>query len=84
MIDLFHTFIPGALQKASASLSSSTMATKPGAVTTATGGATGSAVEAGGSVTVGMAGKEKPKAKPEVDWVPETLRGLLAVWCDVT
>lgn len=40
------------------------MPAKPGAVTTATGGA-------GGSASLGTAGKEAPKAKPEVDrlWV---------------
>lgn len=55
---------PAALQKAS---SGSTMATKPGVITTATGGATRSGVTAGGSASVGTAGK----AKPEVDglWV---------------
>lgn len=48
------------------------MATKPGVVTTATGGATGSGVTAGGRASVGTAGKEAPKAKPEVDglWNP--------------
>lgn len=71
---------PGALQKAS---SGPTMATKPGVVTTATGGATGSGVAAGGSVSVGTAGKGAPQAKPEVDglWMPEWKRRvLLAVW----
>lgn len=43
------------------------MATKPGVVATATGGATGSGVTARGSASVGAAGKEAPKAKPEVD-----------------
>lgn len=61
---------PGALQKAS---SGSAMATKPGVVAAATGGATGSGVKAGGSAAAGTAGKEAPKAKPEVDglWTPE-------------
>ncbi|XP_053171346.1 calpastatin isoform X3 [Scomber japonicus] len=43
--------------------SGSTMATKPGGVGTATGGATGRA-------SVGTAGKEAPKAKPETNTVP--------------
>ncbi|KAF7657800.1 hypothetical protein LDENG_00022090 [Lucifuga dentata] len=60
---MINFFIPDALQKASSS--SSTMATKPGAVTTATGGAAGSGVKAGGGASVGGAGKETPKAKPE-------------------
>lgn len=49
------------------------MASKPGVVTAATGGATGSGVTAGGSASVGTAGKEAPKAKPEVDglWIPD-------------
>lgn len=47
------------------------MATKPGVVSTATGGATGSGVKAGGSASIGTAGKESPKAKTEVDglWI---------------
>lgn len=40
------------------------MATKPGVVTTATGGATGSGVTAGGSAQIG---KVPPKGKTEVD-----------------
>lgn len=58
----------GALQKAP---SGSAMATKPGVVSTATGGATGSGVKAGGSASIGTAGKESPKAKTEVDglWI---------------
>lgn len=49
------------------------MATKPGVVTTATGGATGSGARAGGSASIGTAGKVTPKAKTEVDglWVPK-------------
>lgn len=39
------------------------MATKPGLVTTATGGATQSGVTTGGSASIGTAGK----AMPEVD-----------------
>lgn len=48
--------------------SGSVMATKPGVVTTATGGLT-----AGGRASVGTAGKEAPKAKPEVEgpWMPK-------------
>ncbi|XP_026204997.1 calpastatin isoform X1 [Anabas testudineus] len=57
---------PGALQKAS---SGSAMATKPGVVAAATGGATGSGVKAGGSAAAGTAGKEAPKAKPETNTV---------------
>ncbi len=57
---------PGALQKAS---SGSAMATKSGVVTAATGGASGSSVKAGGSASVGTAGK----VKLEVDrlWMSE-------------
>ncbi|XP_023283677.1 calpastatin isoform X18 [Seriola lalandi dorsalis] len=54
---------PAQFEKAS---SGSAMATKPGVVTTATGGATGSGVTAGGSASFGTAGKEAPKSKPEV------------------
>jgi len=59
---------PDALQKAS---SGSTMATKPGVVSTSKGGATGSGATAGGAATVGTAVKGASKAKPEVDglWV---------------
>ncbi|XP_023283668.1 calpastatin isoform X9 [Seriola lalandi dorsalis] len=53
---------PAQFEKAS---SGSAMATKPGVVTTATGGATGSGVTAGGSASFGTAGKEAPKSKPE-------------------
>lgn len=61
---------PGVLQKAS---SGSAMATKPGLVSTATGGATGSGITAGGYASVGTAGKEAPKSQPEVDrvWMPK-------------
>ncbi|XP_029990662.1 calpastatin isoform X13 [Sphaeramia orbicularis] len=58
------TVKPAQFEKASAE---STMASKPGAVTTATGGATGSGVAAGGSASVGTAGKVAPKAKPETN-----------------
>ncbi|XP_008278762.1 calpastatin [Stegastes partitus] len=50
---------PAEFEKAS---SGSAMATKPGVVTTATGGATGSGVTTGGSAAVGTA-----KAKPETN-----------------
>uniref|UniRef100_A0A4W6CVE0 Calpastatin n=1 Tax=Lates calcarifer TaxID=8187 RepID=A0A4W6CVE0_LATCA len=56
------TVKPAQFEKAS---SGSAMATKPGVGTTATGGATGSGVTAGGRASVGTAGKEAPKAKPE-------------------
>ncbi|XP_045932064.1 calpastatin isoform X6 [Micropterus dolomieu] len=45
--------------------SGSAMATKPGLVSTATGGATGSGITAGGYASVGTAGKEAPKSQPE-------------------
>ncbi|XP_040015179.1 calpastatin isoform X24 [Xiphias gladius] len=48
--------------------SGSAMATKPGVVTT--GGATGSGVTAGASTSVGTAGKEAHKAKPETNTTP--------------
>uniref|UniRef100_A0A671UB72 Calpastatin n=1 Tax=Sparus aurata TaxID=8175 RepID=A0A671UB72_SPAAU len=57
------TVKPAQYEKAS---SGSAMATKPGVVSTATGGATGSGVKAGGSASIGTAGKESPKAKTEV------------------
>ncbi|XP_070695121.1 calpastatin isoform X3 [Pempheris klunzingeri] len=57
------TVKPAQFEKAS---SGSAMATKPGVVTTATGGAKGGGVTAGGSASLGTAGKEAPKAKPEV------------------
>lgn len=65
----------GALQKAALG---SNMATKPGV-------ATGSGTTAGGSASIGTAGKVTPKAKPEVDGllVPKQKRKggrLLAVW----
>ncbi|CAJ1051491.1 calpastatin isoform X7 [Xyrichtys novacula] len=53
---------PGALQKAS---SGSAMATKPGAVTTATGGVGGSGITAGGSASIGTAGIMSSKTKAE-------------------
>uniref|UniRef100_A0A671U9R6 Calpastatin n=1 Tax=Sparus aurata TaxID=8175 RepID=A0A671U9R6_SPAAU len=56
------TVKPAQYEKAS---SGSAMATKPGVVSTATGGATGSGVKAGGSASIGTAGKESPKAKTE-------------------
>ncbi|XP_037638863.1 calpastatin isoform X33 [Sebastes umbrosus] len=52
------TVKPAQFEKAS---SGSTMATKPGVITTATGGATRSGVTAGGSASVGTAGKAKPE-----------------------
>ncbi|XP_023283666.1 calpastatin isoform X7 [Seriola lalandi dorsalis] len=58
---------PAQFEKAS---SGSAMATKPGVVTTATGGATGSGVTAGGSASFGTAGKEAPKSKPETNTTP--------------
>uniref|UniRef100_A0A3P9Q8I8 Calpastatin n=1 Tax=Poecilia reticulata TaxID=8081 RepID=A0A3P9Q8I8_POERE len=45
--------------------SGSTMTTKPGVVTTAAGGASGSGVTAGAAAKAGTAGKDSPKAKPE-------------------
>ncbi|KAM8757853.1 calpastatin isoform 12-T12 [Acanthopagrus schlegelii] len=56
------TVKPAQYEKAS---SGSTMATKPGVVSTATGGATGSGVKAGGSASIGTAEKGSPKAKTE-------------------
>ncbi|XP_076609623.1 calpastatin isoform X5 [Chaetodon auriga] len=67
------TVRPAQYEKAS---SASTMATKPGGVTTATGGATGSGVTAGGSVSVGTAGKGAPQAKPETN---TTLAGATVI-----
>lgn len=66
------------LQKAS---SGAAMATKPGVVTASTG----SGAAAGGSVSVGTAGKVTPKGSTEVDGLctPESecqRGGLLAVW----
>lgn len=59
------------------------MATKPGVVTASTG----SGAAAGGSVSVGTAGKVTPKGSTEVDglWTPESVSvggggELLAVW----
>ncbi|XP_023181280.1 calpastatin isoform X18 [Xiphophorus maculatus] len=46
--------------------SGSTMTTKPGVVTMAAGGATGSGVTAGTAAKAGTTGKDSPKAKPEV------------------
>ncbi|XP_043978754.1 calpastatin [Gambusia affinis] len=45
--------------------SGSTMTTKPGVVTMAAGGATGSGVTAGAAAKAGTTGKDSPKAKPE-------------------
>ncbi|XP_041836179.1 calpastatin isoform X20 [Melanotaenia boesemani] len=56
------TVNPAQFEKASAG---SSMASKPAVVATATGGATGSGVTAGGSATVGTAGTGSSKAKPE-------------------
>lgn len=77
---MINSSTPGALQKAS---SGSAMATKPGAVASGTGRATGSGVAAGGIASVGMAGKEAPKAKPEVDGDSGCL-GCLAVFGGIT
>ncbi|XP_078104101.1 calpastatin isoform X13 [Sander vitreus] len=52
------TVKPAKFEKAS---SGSTMATKPGLVTTATGGATQSGVTTGGSASIGKAGKAMPE-----------------------
>ncbi|XP_028432826.1 calpastatin isoform X14 [Perca flavescens] len=52
------TVKPAQFEKAS---SGSTMATKPGLVTTATGGATPSGVTTGGSASIGTAGMAKPE-----------------------
>lgn len=54
----------GVLQKESAG---STVASKPGVVTRATSGATGSGATAGGSPLTGTAGKVTAKAKTEVE-----------------
>lgn len=54
----------GVLQKES---SGSTMASKPGMVTRATGGATGSGATPGGSALTGTAGKVTAKSKAEVE-----------------
>ncbi|XP_023283672.1 calpastatin isoform X13 [Seriola lalandi dorsalis] len=62
---------PAQFEKAS---SGSAMATKPGVVTTATGGATGSGVTAGGSASFGTAGKEAPKSKPESTTAIKTVK----------
>nr|XP_046240398.1 calpastatin isoform X11 [Scatophagus argus] len=61
------TVKPAQFEKAS---SGSTMATKPGVVTIATGGATGSGGTAGGSASIGTAGKVSPKAKTETNTTP--------------
>ncbi|XP_028432822.1 calpastatin isoform X10 [Perca flavescens] len=53
------TVKPAQFEKAS---SGSTMATKPGLVTTATGGATPSGVTTGGSASIGTAGMAKPES----------------------
>ncbi|XP_028432824.1 calpastatin isoform X12 [Perca flavescens] len=57
------TVKPAQFEKAS---SGSTMATKPGLVTTATGGATPSGVTTGGSASIGTAGMAKPEVQVEV------------------
>ncbi|XP_069568434.1 calpastatin isoform X15 [Brachyistius frenatus] len=67
------TMKPAQFEKAS---SGSAMATKPGVVTTATGGAIGSGVTTGGSATFGAAGKGAPKAKPETN---TTLAGATVI-----
>lgn len=59
------------------------MATKPGVVTASTG----SGAAAGGSVSVGTAGKVTPKGSTEVDglWTPESRGGGFWLFgCDVT
>ncbi|XP_068998668.1 calpastatin isoform X20 [Embiotoca jacksoni] len=67
------TMKPAQFEKAS---SGSAMATKPGVVTTATGGAIGSGVTTGGSATFGATGKGAPKAKPETN---TTLAGATVI-----
>ncbi|XP_074480441.1 calpastatin isoform X15 [Sebastes fasciatus] len=76
------TVKPAQFEKAS---SGSTMATKPGVITTATGGATRSGVTAGGSASVGTAGKAKPETTAAVSQVkaaataPSHAAGAVAV-----
>lgn len=69
---------PAALQKGS---SASAMATKSGLSTTAAGGVAGSGITAGGSASIGTAGKGSIKNKTEVErlWMLQA-EGLLAVW----
>ncbi|XP_051269720.1 calpastatin isoform X27 [Dicentrarchus labrax] len=67
------TVKPAQFERAS---SGSTMATKPGGVSTTTGGAAGSGVTAGGSVSVGNAGRVAPKAQPETN---TTLAGATVI-----
>ncbi|XP_073323657.1 calpastatin isoform X3 [Pagrus major] len=69
------TVKPAQYEKAS---SGSAMATKPGVVSTATGGATGSGVKAGGSASIGTAGKGSPKAKTESAAAVTTLKADVA------
>ncbi|XP_029358923.1 calpastatin isoform X6 [Echeneis naucrates] len=64
---------PAEFEKAA---SGSAMASKPGVVTTATGGATGSGFTAGGSASVGTAGKAGPKTRPETNTTPATVIGM--------
>ncbi|XP_032368763.1 calpastatin isoform X36 [Etheostoma spectabile] len=64
------TVKPAQFEKAS---SGSSMATKPGLVTTATGGATQSGVTTGGSASIGTAGIAKPQVQVEVP--PATAKG---------
>ncbi|XP_008407666.1 calpastatin isoform X5 [Poecilia reticulata] len=54
--------------------SGSTMTTKPGVVTTAAGGASGSGVTAGAAAKAGTAGKDSPKAKPESTTTTTTVK----------
>ncbi|XP_016528011.1 calpastatin isoform X6 [Poecilia formosa] len=54
--------------------SGSTMTTKPGVVTMAVGGATGSDVTAGAAAKAGTAGKDSPKAKPESTTTTTTVK----------
>nr|CBN81110.1 Calpastatin [Dicentrarchus labrax] len=67
------TVKPAQFERAS---SGSTMATKPGGVSTTTGGAAGSGVTAGGGVSVGNAGRVAPKAQPETN---TTLAGATVI-----
>lgn len=66
----------GVLQKES---SGSAMASKPGVVTRAADGATGSGTAAGGSAPTGTTGKVTAKAKTEVAPVAKSGSGLQAV-----
>ncbi|XP_072238734.1 calpastatin isoform X2 [Leuresthes tenuis] len=65
------TVKPAQFEKAS---SGSTMATKPGVVSTSKGGATASGATAGGTATVGTAVKGASKAKPESATAASTVK----------